>query len=58
MTDDQDQQAGLGLDTAIRLRRVLRDIRGKRLKLSPVRPNDLRTLIAMGLVEMRDDTPC
>jgi hypothetical protein len=35
----------------------LRDIRGKRTKLSPVNPDDLRTLIEMGLVEMRDDIP-
>jgi hypothetical protein len=35
----------------------LRDIKGKRLKWSPVSPDDLRTLIEMGLVEMRDDVP-
>jgi hypothetical protein len=49
--------AGLGLDTAIHLRWVLRDIKAKRTKLSPVSPDDLRTLIEMGLVEMRDDVP-
>jgi hypothetical protein len=54
---DQDQLAGLGIDTAIRLRWVMRDIRGKRVKLSPVNPDDLRTLIEMGLVEMRDNIP-
>jgi len=57
MTDQENQLAGLDLDTAIRFRWVLRDIRGKRTKLSPVRPNDLRTLIAMGLVEMQDEMP-
>ena len=49
--------AGLDLDTAIRLRWALRDIKAKRTKLTPVRPGDLETLIEMGLVEMRDDAP-
>jgi hypothetical protein len=49
--------AGLDLDTAIRLRWVLRDIKAKRTKLTPVSPSDLRTLIEMGLVELRDDAP-
>jgi hypothetical protein len=29
----------------------------KRLKLSPVGPNDLRTLIDLGYVEMKNDDP-
>ena len=49
--------AGLDLDTAIRLRWALRDIKAKRTKLTPVNPSDLETLIEMGLVEMRDDAP-
>ena len=49
--------AGLDLDTAIRLRWALRDIKAKRTKLTPVSPSDLKTLLEMGLVEMRDDTP-
>ena len=49
--------AGLSLDTAIHLRWVLRDIKAKRTKLSPVSPDDLQTLIEMGLVEMRDEVP-
>ena len=49
--------AGLDLDTAIRLRWALRDIKAKRTKLMPVNPGDLETLIEMGLVEMRDDAP-
>lgn len=49
--------ASLGLDNAIRLRWALRDVNGKRLKLSPVNPNDLRTLIDMGYVEMNNDEP-
>jgi hypothetical protein len=42
---------------AIDLRWVLRDIKGDRLKLSPVDEEDLRDLIDMGLIEMRDDRP-
>ena len=48
---------GLDLDTAIRLRWALRDIKAKRTKLTPVSPSDLKCLIEMGLVEMRDDAP-
>ena len=48
---------GLDLDTAIRLRWALRDIKAKRTKLTPVSPSDLKTLIEMGLGEMRDDAP-
>jgi hypothetical protein len=36
---------------------VLRDIKAKRTKLSPVSPDDLQTLIEMGLVEIRDEVP-
>jgi hypothetical protein len=35
----------------------LRDIKANRLKLSPVDPNDLRTLIDMGYVKMKNDIP-
>ena len=49
--------AGLDLDTAIRLRWALRDIKAKRTKLTPVSPSDLKTLIEMGLAEMCDDAP-
>jgi hypothetical protein len=49
--------AGLDLDTVIRLRWVLRDIKAKRLKMSPVSPEDLRSLLEMGLIEMRDEFP-
>ena len=49
--------AGLDLDTAIRLRWALRDIKAKRTKLTPVSPNDLSSLIEMGLLEMRDEVP-
>jgi hypothetical protein len=49
--------AGLNLDTAIRLRWALRDIKAKRTKLSPVSPNDLAALLELGFVEMRDGVP-
>ena len=42
---------------AIDLRWVLRDIKSSRLKLFPVNESDLRDLVEMGLVEMRDDAP-
>ncbi|HEY4835747.1 MAG TPA: hypothetical protein VII07_13855 [Bradyrhizobium sp.] len=35
----------------------MRDIKGKRTKLLPVSPDDLRTLIEMGLVEIQDEKP-
>jgi len=49
--------AALDLDTAIRLRWALRDIKAKRTKLTPVSPSDLKTLLEMDLVKMRDDAP-
>jgi hypothetical protein len=49
--------AELSMEVAMHLRWVLRDIKGKRLKLSPISPADLQTLIEMGLVEMRDEVP-
>jgi hypothetical protein len=57
VTDRENPWAGLGLERAMHLRWVLRDIMGKRTKLSPARPDDLRTLIGMGLVEMLGDIP-
>jgi hypothetical protein len=42
---------------AIDLRWVLRDIKGDRLKLSPINEEDLQDLIDLGLIEMRDDGP-
>jgi hypothetical protein len=44
-------------DRAVALRWVLRDIKNSRLKSSPVDQDDVRILIEMGLVEMRDSTP-
>jgi len=49
--------ARVDVDTAIRLRWALRDIKGKRTKLMPVSPDDVRTLVELGLIEMRDDVP-
>jgi hypothetical protein len=51
------QLTGLDLDTAISLRWTLRDIKAKRTKITTVSPSDLKTLIEMGLVKMRDETP-
>ena len=48
---------GLNLDTAIHLRWVLRDIKAKRTKLSPISQNDLMALIELGLIEMQNDEP-
>ena len=57
MTDDKMPFAHLGLERAIALRWVLRDIRGKRLKWSPVSTLDLNILTELGLIEMRDEAP-
>lgn len=45
----------MDLDSAIRLRWVMRDIRANRLGMSPASANDLATLVALGLVEMRGE---
>ena len=49
--------AELDLNTAIHLRWVMRDIRSKRTKFSPVSANDLTMLMELGLVEMREEMP-
>jgi len=49
--------ADFDLERAIGLRWALRDILSDRLKLAPVADDDLRTLIELGFVEMRDDAP-
>jgi len=49
--------ADFDLERAIGLRWALRDVLSDRLKLAPVPDDDLRALIDMGLVEMRDDAP-
>jgi hypothetical protein len=57
MTDAQNPFSDLDLQQAIELRWTLRDIKAKRWVLSPLNPADLETLMAMGLVEMRNDDP-
>ena len=59
MTDNRTPTpfADFDLERAIALRWTLRDIKGKRLKLSPVSESDLSTLTNLGLVEMRDNVP-
>jgi hypothetical protein len=49
--------ATIDRDRAIALRWALRDIRGKRLKWSPIGQNDLQTLSQLGLVEVQDGVP-
>ena len=55
MTDSPTPFAHLGLERAIALRWTLRDIKDKRLKLSPVSAGDLNILTELGLIEMHDD---
>jgi hypothetical protein len=57
MTDNKNPFADLGLEQAIGLRWTLRDIAARRWVLSPINPAHLETLIAMDLVEMRDNVP-
>jgi hypothetical protein len=45
------------LEKAIALRWALRDIVAKRLKLTPLKEEDLQTLMELGFVEMRDGAP-
>lgn len=47
----------VGRERAIELRWVLRDIKGNRLKWSPAREEDLKTLIEFSLVEVKDGLP-
>jgi hypothetical protein len=49
--------AGLDIETAIRLRWALRDIKAKRTKWSPVSLDDLKRLTELGLVEIHDEAP-
>jgi hypothetical protein len=57
MTDNQTPFADLSLERAIALRWALRDIKAKRLKLSPLSEADLATLTELGLIELREDVP-
>lgn len=49
--------AELSLEKAIGLRWTLRDIQARRLRMSPVSNDDLRALIELGLIEVRDEGP-
>jgi hypothetical protein len=57
MTDNTNPFADFSLERAIALRWVLRDIKAKRAKLSPISESDLRALMELGLIEIRDDAP-
>jgi Mn-dependent DtxR family transcriptional regulator len=47
--------AQFGIEKAIGLRWTLRDIQARRLKMSPISDEDLKTLTELGLVEKRDE---
>jgi hypothetical protein len=49
--------ANFNLEKAIALRWAMRDIVANRLKLTPLKEEDLQTLIELGFVEMRDGAP-
>jgi hypothetical protein len=51
----EDPFAQFSLEQAIGLRWTLRDIQARRLKMSPVSGDDLRTLTGLGLVELRGE---
>ena len=57
MTDNPNPFADLDFERGIALRWMLRAIKARRLKLSPVSDADLSALIDLGLVETRDDAP-
>jgi hypothetical protein len=57
MTDETTPFADFSLERAIALRWALRDIKGKRLRMSPVSESDIATLSQLGLIEIRDDVP-
>jgi hypothetical protein len=45
------------LEKAIALRWAMRDIVANRLKLTPLKEDDLQTLLELGFVEMQDGAP-
>ena len=57
MTDTTSPFLHLSLDRAIALRWTLRDIKARRLQLSPGSESDLKILTELGLIEMRDGVP-
>ena len=57
MTEPKTGLASLELKDAVRLRWTSHDIKSQRTEIVPVSREDLRTLIDMGLVEIRRDVP-
>jgi hypothetical protein len=57
MTDTTSPFLHLSLERAIALRWTLRDIKARRLELSPAGGSDLKILIELGLIEIRDEAP-
>jgi hypothetical protein len=57
MTNANNPFAQFDLERTIGLRWTLRDIKAKRLKMSPVSAADLSTITDLGLIEMQDDVP-
>ena len=57
MTDTTSPFLHLSLERAIALRWTLRDIKARRPNLSPAGESDLKILIELGLIEMRDEVP-
>jgi hypothetical protein len=57
MTDDTTPFADFSLERAIALRWTLRDIKAKRLKMSPVSESDIAALSQLGLIEIQDNVP-
>lgn len=55
--EPDDPFGDVSLEKTIALRWALRDIKARRLKLTPVSPADLQLLVDLGLVEMRGDAP-
>ena len=45
------------MERMIQLRWALRDVKAKRTKFMPVKPDDLRTLIELALIEVRGEVP-
>lgn len=57
MTDTVDPFRDLDQTEAIDLRWSLRDIRGKRWKMSPIKAAHIEKLLVMGLIEFQDEIP-
>jgi hypothetical protein len=49
--------ANFDLERAIALRWALRDVVAKRLKLTPLKDDDLQALLELGFVELQDGSP-